>query len=85
MANTGLIKRIKDADKAEDKALGQKKEIVKRTAEKNTKEAKKIEHSDKRSAMFMINQATSQQSTPQKNAKKCDGEDQAKAQRYNEV
>jgi hypothetical protein len=59
MANTGLIKHIKDTDKAGDKALGQTEEIVKETAEKDTKEAKKIEYSDKKRTMFLTNQATS--------------------------
>jgi hypothetical protein len=71
MANTGLIRRTKDADEAEDKALGQTKEFIKGTTkEKDIKEAKEIDYFDRRSAMFVINQAASQQSTSQKNARK---------------
>jgi hypothetical protein len=56
MANTGLIRRTKDTDKAEDKALGQTKEFIKRTTKKkNIKEAKEINYFKRRSAMFVIN------------------------------
>jgi hypothetical protein len=53
-----LIKRTKDIDKAEDKAhienIVQGIHIIK----KNTKEViKEIKYSDRRSAMFVINQA----------------------------
>jgi hypothetical protein len=48
-------------DKAEDKALAHIKEIVQRihTIEKDTKKAKKIKDFNKRSVMFMTNQAAS--------------------------
>jgi hypothetical protein len=53
-------------DKAEDKALAYIKEIVIRIhtvediyTEENTKEAKKIEDSNKRNATFVTNKATS--------------------------
>jgi hypothetical protein len=50
-----LIKRTKDTDKAKDKALGQTKEIMKKTAKKNTKKViKEIRHFNKRSVMFVI-------------------------------
>jgi hypothetical protein len=56
MANTRLIKRTKDADKAEDKALGQTEEFIKGTTEKeDIIEAKEIDYSNRRSAMFVIN------------------------------
>jgi hypothetical protein len=55
IVSTRLIKRTKDTDEAEDKALGQTKEIIKGTAEKNIREViKKIKHSDARSAMSVI-------------------------------
>jgi hypothetical protein len=50
-----LIKRIKDTDKAKDKAYTEN--IVQRiyTIKKDTREAiKKIKHFNRRSAMFMI-------------------------------
>jgi hypothetical protein len=37
IASTGLIKRTEDADEAEDKALGQTEEVVKRTVEEDTR------------------------------------------------
>jgi hypothetical protein len=56
IANTRLIKHTKEIDKAEDKALRQTKEIVKETTEKkNTRKAKKIEYSDRRSVILIIN------------------------------
>jgi hypothetical protein len=44
-------------DKAENKALAHTKETVQKThtTEKNTKKAKEIEDSNKRSAMFVTN------------------------------
>jgi hypothetical protein len=61
IAIIGLIERTKDVDKAEDKALARTKEIVKGiyTTEENTKKVKKIKYSDRKSAMFAINQAVS--------------------------
>jgi hypothetical protein len=66
MASTRPTERIKDVDKAEDKALAYTKEIVIRIyttediyTKENTREAKKIEDSDKRSAMFMTNKTVS--------------------------
>jgi hypothetical protein len=63
-ASTGLIKRTKDVNEAEDEALAHIKGIVIRIhtveniyIEEDTREAKEIEDSDKRSAMFMTNQA----------------------------
>jgi hypothetical protein len=57
MAIIKLIKRTEDVNKAEDKALARTKKIVKGiyTAEKDTREVKKIEHSNKRSATLAIN------------------------------
>jgi hypothetical protein len=57
-------------NESEDKALIYTEKIVQRiyTTEKNTREAKKIEHSDRRSAMFVTNQVIGQQSTPPRNA-----------------
>jgi hypothetical protein len=55
IASIRLIKRTKDADRAEDKAHTE--DIVQGiyTAEKDTREViKKIEHFDRRSAMFVI-------------------------------
>jgi hypothetical protein len=61
-ASTGPIKRTEDVDKTEDKALAHIKRIVIGIytvediyTKKNTKEAKKIEDSDKKSAIFVIN------------------------------
>jgi hypothetical protein len=66
-----LVERTEDVDETEDKALAHTEEIVKgiHTAEENTKEVKKIEHSDK-SARFAINQAVGQQSTLPTNVRK---------------
>jgi hypothetical protein len=75
-ASTRPIKRTEDVDEAEDKALAHIEGIVIRIhtvkdiyTKKNTKEAKKIKDSDKRSAMSVINQAAGQQSTLSRNAK----------------
>jgi chromatin remodeling complex protein RSC6 len=59
IANTRPTERTEDMNKSEDKALAHTKEIVQgiHTTEKNTREAKKIKHSDKRSTMFVTNQA----------------------------
>jgi hypothetical protein len=71
MASTGPTKHTKDVDKAEDEALAHIEETVQgtHTAEKDIRKAKEIKDSDKRSAMFMTNQAASQQSTPLRNAR----------------
>jgi hypothetical protein len=65
-ASTGPIERTEDVDKAEDKALAYIKRIMIRIhtieniyTKENTREAKKIKDSDKKSAMFVTNQATS--------------------------
>jgi hypothetical protein len=57
IASTRPTERTENVDESEDKALAYTKEIVQRihTTEKDTREAKKIEHSDRRSAMFMTN------------------------------
>jgi hypothetical protein len=57
MANTGPTKRTKDVDESEDEALAYTEEIVQGiyTAEKDIKKAKEIEHSNKRSAISVIN------------------------------
>jgi hypothetical protein len=56
MANTELIRRTKDTDKAKDKTLGQTKEFIKGITEKeDIREAKEINYSNRRSAMFVIN------------------------------
>jgi hypothetical protein len=62
MASTGPTERTEDVDKAEDKALAYTKEIVMGIhttedmyTEEDTREAKEIEDSDKRSAMFVTN------------------------------
>jgi response regulator RpfG family c-di-GMP phosphodiesterase len=71
IASIELIKRTKDADEAEDKA--HTKEIVQRihTTEEDTREViKKIKHSDRRSATFVISQAAGQQSISPRNARK---------------
>jgi hypothetical protein len=72
MASTRLTKRTKDVDKSENKALAYTEEIVQgiHITEENIREAKKIEHSDRKSAMFVINQAAGQQSTLPRNASK---------------
>jgi hypothetical protein len=70
MASTRPTKRTKDVDKSEDKTLAHTEEIVQgiHTAKKDTRKTKEIEHSNRRSAMFMTNQAASQQSTSPRNA-----------------
>jgi hypothetical protein len=57
MASTRPSKHIKDVDKAEDKALIYIEKTVQGTytIEKDTKEAKEIKDSDKRSAMSVTN------------------------------
>jgi hypothetical protein len=57
IASIRLTERTEDIDKLEDKALAYTKEIVQGiyTIEKDTKKAKKIKDSDKRSAMSMTN------------------------------
>jgi hypothetical protein len=56
IANTRLIRHTEDADKAEDKALGQTKEFIKGTTEeKDIKKPKKIDYFNRRSVMFVIN------------------------------
>jgi hypothetical protein len=64
IASTGPTEHTKDVDKAEDKALVYTEEIVIRIhivkdiyIEEDTREAKKIEDSNKKSATFMINKA----------------------------
>jgi hypothetical protein len=75
-ASTRLTERTKDKDKAEDKASAYIEEIVigihtieDMYTKENTKEAKEIEDSNKRSAMFITNKAAGQQSTLPKNAR----------------
>jgi hypothetical protein len=70
IASIGLIKRTEDTDGAEDKAYTE--DIVQgiHTTEENTREViKKIEHSDRKSATFVISQAASQQSISLRNAR----------------
>jgi hypothetical protein len=57
MVNTGPTEHTEDMDKSEDKPLAHIEEIVQGiyTIEKDTKEAKEIKYSDKRSAMFVTN------------------------------
>jgi hypothetical protein len=71
MASTGPTEHTKDIDKAEDKASTHTKETVQgtHTTEKDTREAKEIKDSDKRSAMSVTNQAASQQSTSSRNVR----------------
>jgi hypothetical protein len=71
MANTGPTERIEDVDESEDEALAHTEEIVQgiHTAEEDTREAKEIEYSDKRSAMSVTNQAAGQQSTLPRNVR----------------
>jgi hypothetical protein len=66
MASTGPTERTKDVDESEDKALAHTKEIVQRihtvekdTREEDTREAKEIKDSDKRSATFVTNKTAS--------------------------
>jgi hypothetical protein len=58
-ASTEPTERTEDVNKAEDKALAHTEETVQRThtIEKDTREAKKIEHSNRRSATSMTNKA----------------------------
>jgi hypothetical protein len=57
IASTRPTKHTEDVDKAEDKASAHSKEIVQgtHTIEQNTREAKEIEHSDRKSAMSVTN------------------------------
>jgi predicted transcriptional regulator len=56
IASIKLIKRIKDADRAKDKVYTENIVQGIYTTEENTREViKKIEYSNKRSAMFVIN------------------------------
>jgi hypothetical protein len=60
IASTGPTEHTEDVNKAEDKALAHTEKTVQGTytAEKDTRKAKEIEHSDRRrSATFVINQA----------------------------
>jgi hypothetical protein len=59
IASTRPTERTEDVDESEDKALAYTEEIVQgiHTVEKDTKKAKEIKHSDKKSAMFVTNQA----------------------------
>jgi hypothetical protein len=64
IVSTGPIKRTEDVDEAEDEALAYIKGIVigihtveDMYTEEDTREAKKIKDSDKRSAMSVTNQA----------------------------
>jgi cobalamin-dependent methionine synthase I len=75
-ASTRPTEHTKDVDKAEDKALAYIEEIVIGIhtmkdihTEEDTREAKKIEDSDKRNATSVINKAADQQSTSLKNAR----------------
>jgi hypothetical protein len=71
IASTEPTEHTEDVDKAEDEALAHTEETVQgtHTAEKNTREAKEIKDSDKRSAIFVTNQAAGQQSTLLRNAR----------------
>jgi hypothetical protein len=71
MASTGPTEHTEDVDEAEDEALAYTEEIVQgtHTAEEDTREAKEIEHSNRRSATSVTNQAAGQQSTPPRNAR----------------
>jgi hypothetical protein len=72
MASTGPTEHTEDVNKAEDKALAHTEETVQgtHTTEEDTREAKEIKDSDKKSAMSVTNQAADRQSTPPTNAKK---------------
>jgi hypothetical protein len=77
IASTGPTERTEDVDKAKDEALAYTEEIVigihtaeDMYTEEDTREAKEIEYSDKRSATFVINKAAGQQSTSPRNARK---------------
>jgi hypothetical protein len=76
IVSTGPIKRTEDVDEAEDEALAYIKGIVigihtveDMYTEEDTREAKKIKDSDKRSAMSVTNQAAGRQSTSPRNAR----------------
>jgi hypothetical protein len=71
MASTEPTEHTEDVDKAEDEALAYTEKTVQgtHTAEENTREAKEIKDSDKRSAMSVTNQAADRQSTPPRNAR----------------
>ena len=76
MASTRPTERTKDVDEAEDEASGHIKEIVigihtveDMYTEEDTREAKEIKDSDKRSATFVTNKAAGRQSTPPRNAR----------------
>jgi hypothetical protein len=69
IASTRLTKHTRDVNKAEDKALAYTEEILIRIhitediyTKKNTKKAKEIKDSNKRSATFVINKTANQQS-----------------------
>jgi hypothetical protein len=64
-ASTKPTKHTEDMDKAEDEALAYTKKTVQEihTAGKDTGEARKIEHSGRRSATSVTNQAAGQQNT----------------------
>jgi hypothetical protein len=71
IASIRLIKRIKDADRAKNKAYTEETVQEIHTTEENTREViKEIKHFNKRSAMFMISYAVGQQSILPKNARK---------------
>jgi hypothetical protein len=59
MASTRPTERTEDMDESEDKALAHTEEIVQgiHTAEEDTREAKEIKHFNRKSAMFVTNQA----------------------------
>jgi hypothetical protein len=75
-ASTGPTERTKDVDKAEDKALAHIKKIVigiytvkDMYTEEDTKKAKEIKDSDKKSVTSVTNKAASRQSTSLRNAR----------------
>jgi hypothetical protein len=57
IASTGPTERTEDVNELKDKALAYIKKIVQRIhiIEKNTRKAKKIEHSNRRNTMFVTN------------------------------
>jgi hypothetical protein len=57
IASTRPTERTKDVNKSEDKALAYTEKIVQgiHTTEEDTREAKKIKHSNRRSVMFITN------------------------------
>jgi cytoskeletal protein RodZ len=71
MASTRPTEHTEDVDKAEDKALAYTEETVQGThiTEEDTRKAKEIEYSNRRSATSVTNQAADQQSTPPRNAR----------------